>query len=158
MQHARKIAGKDRLIWQLLKDGHYRVTGDGRVMTNLPRRGGLRRSAEWREAGYPCPSRGGSRAYWRLKYRGQWLYRSRIIFAATNGRLDPRMTVDHINMNTLDDRPQNLRELTGADNSREATRFYRVAGITAAELKASWVAGGQPQHWRGRNAAKDSYR
>ncbi|MBJ9964465.1 HNH endonuclease [Burkholderia seminalis] len=68
-----------------------------------------------KEAGMCRVNRGGKR-YWVVKINGRGVNRSRIVFAMTNGRW-PVPCVDHINGDSLDDRPGNLREATRQQNN-----------------------------------------
>lgn len=81
-----------------------------------------------RRAGRPAGFRhtgARSESYWRVSVRGRRLLRSRIVFALTHGRW-PTAELDHVNRDTLDDRPENLREATRAQNNQNR-RTYRKA-------------------------------
>ena len=67
------------------------------------------------EAGRVITERTG-KMYWFLKVDNVDYKRSRFVFLIVHGRL-PTPCVDHINGNSLDDRPCNLREVTNQQNA-----------------------------------------
>lgn len=134
---ARKITSKDYLIWRLLQDPLWRVTADGYVLTKTRGNG----VGPWRRAGWISPSRGGTKVYRRVQYRGEELYEHRIVFAACNGFLSPFKTVNHKNLNGITNHPGNLELITPEKNVAHAKEFYRRSGLTAAEAKANWIQG-----------------
>lgn len=67
------------------------------------------------EAGTPMPTHAG-KAYWGVQINGRKAKRSHIVFCLTHGRW-PEGQIDHINGNSLDDRPCNLREATVTQNA-----------------------------------------
>lgn len=60
--------------------------------------------------------------YWMVSIGGRRLKRSRVVFALVHGRWP--VEVDHINRDSADDRPENLREATRAQNNQNR-RAYR---------------------------------
>ena len=54
--------------------------------------------------------------YWKIRIAGKEVNRSRLVFGFVHGRM-PQKEVDHINGDTQDDRPKNLREVTHQQNS-----------------------------------------
>jgi hypothetical protein len=86
------------------------------------------------EAGGARISRHG-KLYWVIKVRGRAYKRARIMFLAVHGRF-PRPCVDHINGNSIDDRPVNLREATAADNNKNRKpRMFRNLPMGVRETK-----------------------
>ena len=79
-----------------------------------------------REAGYIC--RGGAHGnkdYWHIRVFGRTFKRSRVIFYMTRGRW-PTPCVDHINGESMDDRPENLRECTHRQNAANRKQSGRL--------------------------------
>jgi hypothetical protein len=59
----------------------------------------------------------GARGYWSIKINGVRYKRSRLVFKLRTGS-DPLSDLDHINLDTADDRFENLRDVTDSQNSR----------------------------------------
>lgn len=69
-----------------------------------------------KEAGSPRKGTSNGKSYWHVKIDSVPLKRSHIVFLFTNGRW-PSLQIDHINGNSLDDRIENLREVTPTQNA-----------------------------------------
>lgn len=138
MNTARKITEKDPIILKLLKDPRYKVRADGRVLTRVSRGRGI---GPWRLAGWISPSRGGEKLYRRLQYMGHDLYQHRIAHFALKGGVSPFHTVNHLNLNGLDNGPSNMAGATPSQNLRHAKEAYRRLGMSAAEAKRNWIKG-----------------
>jgi hypothetical protein len=67
-----------------------------------------------KNAGNKNPSRG--KFYWVIRINGASYKRSHVVFCLTYGRW-PSQCIDHINGNSLDDRPANIREATVTQNA-----------------------------------------
>lgn len=61
----------------------------------------------------------------------------RVVFALYHGRW-PRMEIDHINGCGVDNRPQNLREATSAQNKRNTLGKRNLSRKTSAFCGVSW--------------------
>ncbi len=68
-----------------------------------------------KEAGNAQHGRG-NKFYWVIQVKGKKLKRSHIVYFLTHGKW-PKPCIDHINGNSLDDRPCNLREATITENA-----------------------------------------
>lgn len=83
------------------------------------------------EAGCPQPTHCG-KLYWVIRLDGRGYRRGRLVFFVLNGRW-PEPCVDHISGDSLDDRPENLREATIAENAmnhkRRARRIQLPMGV-----------------------------
>lgn len=123
------VTEKDGLIWQLLRDPKFEVTADGRVL-----RYGV-------EAGCVYSSRNGTKLYRRLRYKGERLYVHRIIWAALRGFLCSTKTINHKDLNGLNNKPSNLELVSPSQNLRHAFEVYRRNGMSAAEAKSNWMKG-----------------
>lgn len=66
------------------------------------------------EAG--CSYGNSGKNYWRIAFKGKSLKRSHLIFYAYYKKL-PEKFIDHINRNSMDDRPSNLREADTVSNT-----------------------------------------
>lgn len=74
-----------------------------------------------------------------VSVNGMRQFRSRIVWAMHNGRM-PKMNceIDHINGNTMDDRIENLREVTRGENARNLRLDKRNRhGITGIDENGS---------------------
>ena len=81
-----------------------------------------------REAGFICKAKAGgkNKDYWHVRAFGKTFKRSRVVFMMVNG-FWPEPAVDHINGNSMDDRPENLRQCDQSQNtvnSRDKVRKY----------------------------------
>lgn len=139
MQGTKRLTEKDYLIWDLLQDPHFRVTAEGIILTRKLAHG--RGTGPWRRAGWVTPSRGGQKLYRRLTYHGVEIYQHRIVCAKKDGFLDPTLTVDHDDLNGLNNHPSNLRQILPGKNISLARQAYKRMGLSAAEAKRNWIKG-----------------
>jgi hypothetical protein len=66
------------------------------------------------EAG--LPNKANTKFYWVIQINGKKIKRSRLVYYMVNGKW-PDNCIDHINGDSLDDRPENIREATVTQNS-----------------------------------------
>ena len=78
-----------------------------------------------REAGYINIGKGRNKSYWYVRAFGRTFKRSRVIFHMVHGRW-PEPIVDHINGDSLDDRPANLRECSPSQNTANSRAKSRT--------------------------------
>lgn len=86
------------------------------------------------------------RGYWKTKYKGKMYFNHRIIYELVYGKLSPTCAIDHIDGNTLNNNPVNLRLATTSQNQWNAKKrsdnSTGVKGLTIRyELgKSYWYA------------------
>lgn len=81
------------------------------------------------EAGCICRGSNGNKDYWQVRLGGKTFKRSRVVFFMTHG-FWPTPCVDHINGDSLDDRPENLRQATYRQNAQnQKPRRGKMSGL-----------------------------
>lgn len=98
----------------------------GRLFWKAPPKNHAEKLGE--EAGFINVGKGKNKTYWHVRAFGKTFKRSRVVFHMVNGRW-PSPAVDHINGNSLDDRPENLRECDASQNtanSRDKARKHAL--------------------------------
>jgi hypothetical protein len=97
-----------------------------------------------------------NKKYIRVTYEGIHLYAHRIIWAKFRGYLNPRKTINHKDLNGLNNQLENLELITPSQNTKHACEAYRRMGMTALEAKASWARQQRVSSWGGINATTNS--
>lgn len=123
----------DDLIDELIKDDRYKITAEGKIYTKLTENGqGL--TDEWREIGYKKND-----GYVRIRYKDEFLFVQRVIYKKFKGDLRSDMTINHINLNHSDNRPENLEMVTQEENNQKKHKKYKKAFLArvAAKLRLS---------------------
>jgi hypothetical protein len=100
----------DELIDKLIDDPNYEIRPDGTIWSKAGKR-------SWRKVGRPRPD-----GYIRFDYHDGQNYRTlrvnRVIYRKFVGELDPKLTIDHIDNNPSNNHPNNLQQISQADNVR----------------------------------------
>ncbi|MBO4249811.1 MAG: HNH endonuclease, partial [Paludibacteraceae bacterium] len=81
-----------------------------------------------------------------LQFRHAWgreigILASRAVYSAFYGCIPPGMTIDHINGCTTDNRPENLRQVTNAVNSRDGGFLTKLRnkGINPVTVQKAYL-------------------
>jgi hypothetical protein len=90
----------------------------------------------------------GSTGRWRIQINGKGYLRSNVAWCIMTGSWpDPKLDVDHINRNQLDDRWCNLRQISRSNNARNSQSRGRKTvnhdlpyGIKPSRNKTGWIA------------------
>lgn len=99
---------------------------DGRLFWKNPPRQHAEKAGL--EAGFICKGKGKNKDYWHVRVFGLTFKRSRIVYRMVHG-VWPNPSVDHINGDSLDDRPSNLRIATLSQNTASAKRKQSASGL-----------------------------
>ena len=137
----RTLSRNDDLIWQLIDDPQFRIFRDGTIET-IRNTNGIGTCETWRQAW--CMSSTNHRRkklkqYSVVSYRGKLLPLHRVIYLKFIGPLDPTMTVNHIDGDTLNNSANNLELATHTDNRIHGIVATRDGGMTAAKAKKLWM-------------------
>lgn len=90
--------------------------------------------------------------YWRINVKGKKILCHRAVYCLTHGKaLEDVPLVDHINRDRLDNRPENLRELTKAENNRNRAP---ARGVSFCKQTGKWKAGLDGK-WLGRHDTEE---
>lgn len=84
------------------------------------------------------------RGYRRIKVNGKLVQEHRIVWEVSNGPIPDGMQIDHINGNRSDNRLQNLRLATNAQNQYNArvrcNSNSRIKGVFWNKQKSKWAS------------------
>lgn len=82
-----------------------------------------------KEAGCLAIGKGKNKTYWYVRLNNQTFKRSRVVFYMKYGRW-PSVCIDHIDGDSLNDRPNNLREATYVQNAQnQKPRRNKKSGL-----------------------------
>lgn len=84
-------------------------------------------------AGSIRESRG--KSYWVIRWNSRTYRRAQLVYLMVNGHF-PRPVVDHINGNSLDDRPENLRQASVRLNNRNHKRGASIRKLASGRYQA----------------------
>jgi hypothetical protein len=101
------FAVNDYLIEALIKDVRYQIKEDGtiyRLSGNV-----------WKQTGRAITDKSGMK-YRHLKYQNHNLLVHRIVYARFVGRLSSDLVINHIDGNSLNNKPSNLELITQSKN------------------------------------------
>lgn len=110
----------------------------------------LRATFEYHEGGYlirkntgkPCGQHANhSNGYARVNVGGRMLYAHSVIYAINHGKM-PTNQIDHINKDRIDNRIENLREVSSSENSHN---YKKPKTNTSGFTGVSWKT--QAQKW-----------
>jgi len=120
----RHTAKNDKLIRELLLNPLFKVTQEGEVFTRINTNGiGVMENNEWRRCdvangdGYRVVNLSIQSKGRRQKKR---LRVHRIVYQAFVGELDHKMVINHKDGNKMNNKPDNLEQIEGAENTRHA--------------------------------------
>jgi len=106
----------DDFIRKLLQDENYKVEKNGTIWTKTTVTGKNSVDGTWREAGHVRDKGESRKSYHHVKYMYKSLSRARIVHAKFNGPLEMDLVVNHIDGDTLNDRPNNLELISQGEN------------------------------------------
>lgn len=132
----------ERRLIVLVRDGHWRIDGDGRIWTSSGQR-----AEKWTPAGYGMvrAMRNGVRVY-GLAHR--------LVWQSIHGDIPDGLVINHRNGIKGDNRPENLECTTYSENTAHAHRMRlrdqrsdgnpgaRITGQQAAAIRQMYAAGG----------------
>ena len=86
--------------------------------------------------------------YWRCEYKGKAILIHRIVYFLANGSIDPTKVIDHIDRNSLNNSPDNLREIPYVENTRNRNKSKNnSSGFTGVsevhKFEATWSENGK---------------
>lgn len=137
------ITLNDALIFELLRDSNYRVHKNGRILTRLEKNGKVV-GRTWRPCGSINHTRNKTKCYWKVSYKGHLLYAHRIVWAKFKGFLSRALTINHKDLNGLNNDISNLEHITPGENLshayilKKSVKGFRKMGMSAAEARAAW--------------------
>lgn len=142
------MAKNDSCIEELLLDSRYVVCEDGTVLTSTTKQGHSGKIL--RKAGYKEKNGYCKLGYTPLNKKRKNLPIHRIVYAKFKGKLDPEMTINHINGVRSDNRPLNLEMVTQGKNNEHRYRVTksgpvignkRINDQIAASIRADRIEG-----------------
>jgi hypothetical protein len=110
---------KDRIIEAVVNDPNYDIRPDGTVWSNVYR--GNKNPNRWYQLKHTTVNNAGV----VVSVRGYQVRLNRLVYRKYVGLLTPGMVIDHIDGDVMNNRPDNLQELTTADNIRKAYKTKR---------------------------------
>lgn len=111
-------AKNDDIIEMVFNDPNYKVKSDGTVWTRKNKNGaGLMKNNQWREVGWKDKN-----GYWNFNYKNRKIRQHRFVYRALKGKLDPNLTIDHVDNNPSNNHPNNLDLVTQGENNKRSYR------------------------------------
>lgn len=115
----------DQVIENMLSDPTVRVMEDGKVQRL--------KNGEWIHCGYSSWSNE-RKTYMRTKYKRKTVYIHRLVYVALVGPIPEQHVIDHIDGNTKNNHPSNLKLSSISDNLKNRKKEWRCRKhLTATE-------------------------
>lgn len=108
----RFYANNDKYILELIKDDNYIINKNGTIFTYIQLNGV--KGNKLREVTYHKKDK-----YLRIYYKNKRVRLHRVIYAKFNGKLNNRLTIDHIDGNPKNNNPSNLQLLSFHKNLKK---------------------------------------
>ena len=110
----RFVAKTDHILVEMRLSGLYMVNRLGQIWTCKSKTGHIYPDNEWRRAEHRTGK------YFQVMHKRRYVYAHRFVYFWFHDRIDPEMEIDHINLNGLDNRPENLEMVSIRENMKRA--------------------------------------
>lgn len=108
---ARSHRQLDSIYLEAVKDPKIRISHTGKVWRKI--------RSKWRRVQSPGGHRNGKPRYYRLRYQRRWYLQIHLlVWTKHHGLPPPHLMVNHKDLDSLNNRLDNLELLTGVENAR----------------------------------------